>query len=101
MTHGQALIDTLVADAAAMRAAMARAGGTVLAEGLAMALAGHMPLADAPALVERAVLERGGRCLPQALRAITDPGLDWDRLSDPAHHVGQASALIDRVLARV
>ena len=81
-------------DAARMRANL---DASALAEAASFALAAHMPRAEAQALVKAAAREGGN--LIDTLATRTDAPVDWDTLRDPARHVGEAGAIIDRVLA--
>ena len=89
-----------------MRDNMREAGGVVLAESLAFVLAGKMPLEDAQALVKDASADARAARQPLvaavrtrgAARKALDAGIDWDRISDPAAHLGATNELIDRIL---
>jgi 3-carboxy-cis,cis-muconate cycloisomerase len=88
-----------------MRENITHAGGVVMAESLALALAGKMALAEAQALVRQAAADARGthESLVVAVhRAASEKGLaagiDWNRLGEPAAQLGATSALIDRIL---
>ena len=59
-----------------------------------------MPLPQAQALVKQAIAEAAGGPFLQRLKDLSDAPVDWDAFADPARHVGEASALIERVLAQ-
>ena len=91
----------LVVDAERMRRNVTESGAAMAAEGVAQALTGSLGRAGAHDLVSRAVRAPTG--LRTALLehpAVTDvlPEAQLDALLDPAAHVGQAGALVDRVL---
>ena len=102
LRHGQALADTLEIDGARMAANLAAANGLVLAEAAAFALAGHMALPEAQALVKSACAQAAasGRHLMDVLAETTAAPLDWAKLKDPANYLGAADGFIDRVLQR-
>ena len=62
-----------------------------------------LPKPEAEALVKAACAEvkASGRRLMAVLRDKTDAPLDWAALEDPARHIGQAEALVERILARI
>lgn len=60
LAHARTLAETLTPDPAAMAANMELGGGAVHAEALAFALARHMPLPQAQAIVKAAAEEEGG-----------------------------------------
>lgn len=100
LLRATALLDDLVIDAARMRSNLDAANGLVLAEAAAFALAAHMPLAGAQALVKdacRAVAD-SGRHLIDHLAEQSDAPVDWNRLRDPGTYLGVADALLTRAL---
>jgi 3-carboxy-cis,cis-muconate cycloisomerase len=96
-----AIIDGLTVDAARMRANIEASNGLLLAEGASFALAAHMPLPEAQAMVKKACrkVADSGQNLMDVLAKGTDAPVDWAKLKDPANHLGSADALIDRALA--
>lgn len=95
-------------DRARMRENLLSHSGLALSEAAAEALSNLLPQSEARALVTAAseFARAEGRSLIEVLRAelskvAPEAQVDWARLSDPASHVGQADALIDRALARI
>ena len=103
LTGIERLLADLVVDAGRMAANLEATRGLVLAEAAAFALSAHMPRPDAQALVKDACAEAtaSGRSLVAVLRERVAAPVDWGRLADPQTAIGQADALIDRVLAAV
>ena len=76
--------------------------GLILAEAASFALAAHMPLAEAQALVRRAAQTAAADApahLIDRLATLTEAPVDWTALKDPAASLGVADVLIDRALA--
>jgi 3-carboxy-cis,cis-muconate cycloisomerase len=103
--HAVFVVRHLQVSAARMRENMCEAGNVVMAESLALALAGTIALDDAQALVKRAAEQaRASReALPAVVRRAAqergvDAGIDWDRLADPAAHLGATNEIIDRIV---
>jgi len=94
LSHAEGLARTLQPDAARMRAMM---GDDVMAEAAAFALADHMPLDEAQALVKKAAMESGA--LLDRLAELTDTPVDFAVLRNPATAPGSAQALVTRVVA--
>jgi 3-carboxy-cis,cis-muconate cycloisomerase len=104
-SHASFVASHLQVDTARMRENLCRAGDVSLAESLTFALAGEMGLSEAQALVRETATERSLtpesivlRVQRVALERGVGRSLDWDRLADPAAHVGAANEFIDRVL---
>jgi 3-carboxy-cis,cis-muconate cycloisomerase len=104
-SHGVFVARHLQVNAARMRENIGEAGSVVLAESLALALAGTMAPDEAQALVKRAAEQARGSREPLAAvvrRAASergvDAGIDWDRLADPAAHLGATDEIINRIL---
>ena len=59
-----------------------------------------MPRPEAQALVKQACGEaaRAGRNLFEVLKHRCDAPVDWQAVSDPANYLGEADALIRRIL---
>ncbi len=100
LRHAQTIGDTLSVRAERMRRNIDAAGGLLLAEAAAYALAAHMPLQKAQALVAQACREASASARPliDVLRASAGAPVDWDRLSDPANSLGSADAFLSRAL---
>ncbi len=100
LRHAQTIGDALDVRAERMRRNIDAAGGLLLAEAAAFALAAHMPLQQAQALVAQACREASasGRPLIEVLRASAGAPVDWDRLGDPANSLGSADAFLSRAL---
>ena len=100
LRHAETIGGALDVRAERMRRNIDAAGGLLLAEAAAFALAAHMPLQQAQALVAQACREASaaGRSLIEVLRASSTAPVDWDRLRDPANSLGAADAFIGRVL---
>ncbi len=97
------LLDGLNVDTVRMRANIEASNGCLLAEAASFALSEHMPRQEALALVKQACTEslESGAQLMDILSAQSTAPVDWDALRDPARHLGQAEAMIDRALAAV
>jgi 3-carboxy-cis,cis-muconate cycloisomerase len=98
-------VSGLTVDAGRMRANLARDGGLLMSESLAMALAAHVGRPEAQRIVQtvgrRALAE--GLTLTQAAHADARVGAalspeDIDRALDPAGYLGSADIFIDRAL---
>ncbi len=101
LDHALTLVRTLVIDPARMRANLDATRGLVLAEAAGLALARHLPLAEAQALVKDACRDAAGqdRHLIDLLRERTNLPIDWAALADPINHLGAAVAFQSRALA--
>jgi 3-carboxy-cis,cis-muconate cycloisomerase len=100
-------LEGLVVDADRMRANIDAAGGTLLAEAVAMALAGALGKSEAHACVEAACRRAEAERRPLADVLSQDPvvtrHLDRDELSrrlSPDNYLGAAQRFIERVLSR-
>ncbi len=93
LCHANGLGQSLDPDPSRMRAMMDDA---VMAEAAAFALAGHMALGDAQALVKRAAQEKGP--LFDRLASLTDAPVNFDALRDPTNALGNAEELVQRVV---
>ena len=105
LRHTVDAVADLEVDAARMRANLETTQGQIFAEAVAMALAPKIGRAEAHALVERAC--RRATEAKRHLKAVlaADPAAtahlspaDLDRLFEPLNYVGEAEALVDRVL---
>ncbi|UCH74846.1 MAG: 3-carboxy-cis,cis-muconate cycloisomerase [Rhodospirillales bacterium] len=99
--HALAVTTGLEIDADRMRANLDASNGLILAEAAGFALAAHMPREAAQALVKDACRKvvSTGRPLMEVLPDMTDAPVDWTALADPAGYLGDADALIDRIIA--
>lgn len=100
LTTATSLLDSLVIDTARMRANIEASNGLLLAEAASFALAATMPRPQAQDLVKKAcatVLATGTH-LFDVLAAMTPVPDDWSALKDPALHMGESAALIDRIV---
>ncbi|MDE2228160.1 MAG: 3-carboxy-cis,cis-muconate cycloisomerase [Alphaproteobacteria bacterium] len=106
LMHARDVAKGLRVDAAAMKRNLGAARGLIMAEAVMMALAETAGRDEAHRLVERAshaALVRG-RSLAEALAADSEIAAHLDakviaRLTDPARYLGEATAVVNRVLA--
>lgn len=106
LMHARHIAQGLRVDAAAMKRNLAATRGLIAAEAVMMALAEAAGRDEAHRLVERAsrtALDRN-RPLGEVLAADTAVTAHLDakaigRLTDPANYLGEAKAVVDRVLA--
>ncbi len=103
LRHGLTIAETVEVDPVRMRASLDMASGTVMAEAASFALAGHMPRAEAKALVTRGceACAASGQTLIEWLRDAVDVDVDWEVVGDPANWLGTAEETVERVCARV
>lgn len=103
LAHATTLARTLAVEPGRMRATLDAGHGLPLAEAAAFALAGHLPRAEAQALVKAACGEAlaSGQDLVAIVAARTGAPVDWDRVRRDAERPPCADALIDRVTAGV
>ncbi len=108
LEHAAVLARGLTVDAAQMRRGLGLQQGLIMAEAVMMALAGKIGRDDAHHVVqqacERAIDEKRPLVDVLAADAAVTPHLDraaLERLTDPASYLGEADAVIDRVLARL
>lgn len=101
LRQGVAAAETVQVDVARMRSNLDMAGGSIAAEAASFALAGHMPRADAKALVSKGCQEcaESDQTLTDWLQANVDAEIDWETVSDPLNWVGDAEEMVDRVCA--
>ncbi|HUK09631.1 MAG TPA: 3-carboxy-cis,cis-muconate cycloisomerase [Stellaceae bacterium] len=107
LTQGVALAQGLTVDRERMRGNLDATGGLVMSEAVMMALAEKIGRAEAHRIVQDAARNALAtkRPLAAALKedAVVRRHLDdaaLTRLLDPAHYVGEAKDVVDRVLAR-
>ncbi len=100
MRHAARLVGDLAVDPERMRANLDSSDGLIMAEAASFALAEHMPRPEAQALVKECCKEaaRDRRNLFEILKDKTDAPVDWQAVSDPANYLGEADALIRRIL---
>lgn len=96
------MLASLRVDAARMLANIEQMRGLVLAEAASLALAAHMPRAEATALVKKAVEAAigSGRHLFDHLAELSDAPLDWAELRRAETTLASARALALRILAK-
>jgi 3-carboxy-cis,cis-muconate cycloisomerase len=106
LAHGVTLARGLAVDASRMRANLAATQGLIMAEAFMMALAEKIGRDAAHHLVEKAsnAARAAERPLVEVLAADAEVAKHLDgaalaRLADPAHYLGEALAVVDRVLA--
>jgi 3-carboxy-cis,cis-muconate cycloisomerase len=104
-SHGVFLARHVQVNGQRMRDNICEAANVVLAEPLALALAAVMPLDEAQQLVKHAAEEarRSQESLAAIVRRAAEEraiaaGIDWDRLADPAAHLGATNEIISRIL---
>lgn len=105
--HGRALAEGMRPDLARMRANVDLTRGLIVSEAVAVALAAPLGSGPAHALVERAASAAVDAKLPLLDLLAADPAvtahLDRNALAqllEPERYVGEAGAVVDRVLAR-
>lgn len=100
LAKAQTVTKGLQIDSERMRLNLEAAHGTLLAEAIRLALAEHLPAAEAEAVVKQAsrIALSEGRPLTEVVRQHTDVELDWAWLSDESSYLGSSQAFIDRVL---
>lgn len=103
LRQAQSLLGSLEIDTDRMRENLARTNGLVLAEAASFALRRHLPREEAQRAVKAAAREvmESGRHLMDVLAERTTAPVRWDLERDPLRHVGEAEALIERVLSEV
>jgi 3-carboxy-cis,cis-muconate cycloisomerase len=106
LAHGVTLAKGMTVDAARMRANLATTEGLIMAEAFMMALAERVGRDAAHHLVEKAsnAARAAQRPLVEMLAADAEVAKHLDgaalaRLADPAHYLGEAEAVVDRVVA--
>ena len=105
LAHGRTIARGMTVDRERMRANLAATGGLIASEAVAMALAGKVGKARAHHLVEQGVSTALGekRGLADVLAADAAIAEHFDRaalarLLDPSGYVGEAGAVVDRVV---
>jgi 3-carboxy-cis,cis-muconate cycloisomerase len=99
--HAVWIASGLAPDAARMAEHLDATHGLVLAEAATFLLAAHMPRPQAQELVAACCREAtaSGRHLFDILAERADAPIDWQAEKDPARHVGDAEALVKRLLS--
>ena len=105
LAHARTIARGMTVDRERMRANLAASGGLIASEAVAMALAEKVGKAQAHHLVEQGVSTAlaGGRTLLDVLSADAGIAQHFDRaalarLLDPSAYVGEAGAVVDRVV---
>ncbi len=94
------MVPTLKINADRMAANLELSRGAMLAEAATFALAEHLGRDGADKLVKDALSRSAANQsnLFDELPKLTDVGIDWAKLRDPAHYIGQADAFVERVV---
>lgn len=94
------MVPTLKINADRMAANLELSRGAMLAEAATFALAEHLGRDGADKLVKDALSRSAANQsnLFDELPRLTDVGIDWAKLRDPAHYIGQADAFVERVV---
>jgi 3-carboxy-cis,cis-muconate cycloisomerase len=106
LAHGVAIAEGMTVEPARMRRNLDATAGQIMAEAFMMALAPRIGRDAAHHRVQQAsnAALAAGRPLVELLRADAEIARHLDdaalaRLADPAHYLGEATAVVDRVLA--
>jgi len=107
LAHAVTLAEGITVDAARMRRNLDSTGGLILAEAVMMTLAEKTGRAVAHDLVEHACTRAIEQCRPLGDILAADSAITVHlappvlaRLTDPTNYVGEAAAIVDRVVAR-
>ncbi|MBO9508536.1 3-carboxy-cis,cis-muconate cycloisomerase [Thalassospira sp. A3_1] len=94
------MVPTLKINADRMAANLELSRGAMLAEAATFALAEHLGRDGADKLVKDALSRSAANQsnLFDELPKLTDVGIDWAKLRDPGHYIGQADAFVERVV---
>ncbi|MET4735416.1 3-carboxy-cis,cis-muconate cycloisomerase [Thalassospira sp. MBR-102] len=94
------MVPSLKVNADRMAANLELSRGAMLAEAATFALAEHLGRDGADKLVKDALSRSAANQsnLFDELPKLTDVGIDWAKLRDPAHYIGQADAFVERVV---
>ncbi|OSQ31147.1 3-carboxy-cis,cis-muconate cycloisomerase [Thalassospira sp. MCCC 1A03138] len=94
------MVPSLKVNTDRMAANLELSRGAMLAEAATFALAEHLGRDGADKLVKDALSRSAANQsnLFEELPKLTDVGIDWARLRDPAHYIGQADAFVERVV---
>ncbi|RCK42660.1 3-carboxy-cis,cis-muconate cycloisomerase [Thalassospira xiamenensis] len=94
------MVTSLKVNADRMAANLELSRGAMLAEAATFALAEHLGRDGADKLVKDALSRSAANQsnLFDELPKLTDVGIDWAKLRDPAHYIGQADAFVERVV---
>ncbi len=94
------MVPTLKINADRMAANLELSRGAMLAEAATFALAEHLGRDGADKLVKDALSRSAANQsnLFDELPKLTDVGIDWARLRDPANYIGQADSYVERVV---
>ena len=85
-------------DESKLRATFFKTNGVMMAEAASFALAQHMPLPDARAIVKEACQNAAssGEHLKDILMKQSKYKIDWDTVFDPRNALGDAPSIVDR-----
>ncbi len=94
------MVPSLKVNADRMAANLELSRGAMLAEAATFALADHVGRDAADKLVKDGLARSAANQsnLFDELPKLTDVGIDWAKLRDPAHYIGQADAFVERVV---
>ncbi|AUG53150.1 3-carboxy-cis,cis-muconate cycloisomerase [Thalassospira marina] len=94
------LLGNLQVNSGKMRENIDISRGAMLAEAATFALSNHMDRDGADALVKKAIAQSqaNGSSMFDELPKLTDAGVNWDQVRDPANYIGMNDTYIDRVL---
>lgn len=94
------MVPTLKVNVDRMAANLELSRGAMLAEAATFALAEHLGRDGAEKLVKDGLAKSTANQsnLFDELPGLTDVGIDWAKLRDPAHYIGQADAYVERVV---
>ncbi|KZB61772.1 fumarate lyase [Thalassospira lucentensis] len=94
------MVPSLKVNTDRMAANLELSRGAMLAEAATFALAEHLGRDGADKLVKDALSRSAANQsnLFDELPKLTDVGIDWAKLRDPAHYIGQADAFVERVV---
>jgi len=94
------MVPSLKVNADRMAANLELSRGAMLAEAATFALAEHLGRDGADKLVKDALSRSAANQsnLFDELPKLTDVGIDWARLRDPANYIGQADSYVERVV---
>ncbi|MTI43507.1 3-carboxy-cis,cis-muconate cycloisomerase [Roseibium hamelinense] len=104
LQHFDTLLNQMQVDEARMLGTIHASKGLLLAEAVSFALSEHMPRADAITLTKKAcgIAAEENTDLFEVLPRILNPALSrkiaWQDLRNPARHLGQSNALINRIV---
>ena len=100
LAHADRIAASLVVDDMRMLKNIDLTNGLCLAEAVFFALSGHMPRAEAQALVAAKCIEaiEQGQHLIDLICAVSDAPVDWDAVRRPENWLGSADVFVARAL---